>query len=69
VDYISSTNVVKDCALQNEIVLEGMQALAVPFIIRSYKKTSFTKEKFQVKATYKEAIQGVVAGESEPENS
>ena len=71
-DYITSTNLVKDCVLQNEIVLEGMQSLAVPFLIRSFKKTSFSREKFQVKATYKEAIQGVAVEEEEdeePENS
>ena len=55
VDYISSDNLVRGSVLQNEVVVQGLQSIAVPFMIRSYKKTGFHREKFQVKATYKEA--------------
>ena len=55
VSYISSIDVKEDCILQNEIIVRQNSAIAVPLLMRSYKKTGFEKERLQVKATYKTA--------------
>ena len=45
VSYIATDNLKENCILQNEFVVNGQSTIAVPFIIRSYKKTGFKKEK------------------------
>lgn len=46
---------VETCILQNEIRVAGLESVAVPFVIRSYKPIGFEKERIQVKATYRES--------------
>ena len=52
VDYIKKDHVVEMCILQNEFTVQAGQTVALPFMIRSYKKTGFFKERIQIKASY-----------------
>ena len=52
VDYIKKSNINEMCILQNEFTIKAGQTVAVPFMIRSYKKTGFFKERIQIKASY-----------------
>ena len=54
IKYISADDMDENSILQNEIKLKGLDTLAVPFVIRSYKQTGFKKERVQVKVSYKE---------------
>ena len=56
VPLISPSDVVDTCILVNEITVTGLRSVAVPFMIRSYKKTNFKKERLVVKATYSENV-------------
>ena len=55
VKYLSDKNIVPSSILKNEIIVNGSEAVAVPFMIRSYKHTGFVKERIQIRATYREA--------------
>ena len=45
VEYITKDDLVESCILQNEVKLRGLYSAAVPFVIRSYKQTGFTRER------------------------
>ena len=55
VPLMSKSDLVENCMLRNEIVVMGLKAIAVPFMIRSYKKKQFVKERLVIKASYNES--------------
>ena len=54
VRLLTANDLVENCILLNEVKVMGLQAVAVPFMIRSYKKTGFVKERLMIKASYPE---------------